>query len=99
MLSQDLRIALRKLLKSPGFTLMCTLVIALGIGINVALFTVVNSVLLRPLPFRDPVHLVRLYEKTLDDRFPFNDNAAGVFAEWKKENKSFSDLGIYGDTG
>lgn len=97
MLSHDLPIALRKLLKSPGFTVMSTLVIALGIGVNVALFTVVQSVLLRPLPFRDPNQLIRLYEKTLGDKYPFNGNAAGVFAQWRKQSNSFSGLGIYGD--
>jgi predicted permease len=96
---RDLKYGLRSLRRAPSFAFVSVLVIALGIGANVALFTVVQSVLLKPLPFRDPSRLFRLYERTLDDKFPFNNNAAGVFAEWKKQSRNFSGLGIYGDTG
>ncbi|HET7346486.1 MAG TPA: permease prefix domain 1-containing protein, partial [Acidobacteriaceae bacterium] len=58
---RDLRYGMRTLLRSPGFALVSILVIALGIGVNAALFTVVRGVLLRPLPFRDPQQLLRLY--------------------------------------
>jgi macrolide transport system ATP-binding/permease protein len=60
--SRDLKYALRTLSRTPGFTLMAVLVMALGIGANSALFTVVRSVLFKPLPYKDPGRLVTLYQ-------------------------------------
>lgn len=93
---QNLRFALRTLRKSPGFTLIAVFVMALGIGATTALFTVVRSVLLKPLPFKDPERLIQLYEHSFDDKYPYNVVAGGVFAEWKKQNHGFSDLAIVG---
>src|SRR5439155_26355300 len=87
--ARDLHYACRTLFRSPGFSVLTILVIALGIGATTALFTVVRSVLLEPLPFKDPARLIRLYEHTLD-KFPYNDSAAGVFTEWKKQSNAFS---------
>jgi predicted permease len=82
----DLKYSFRTLARSPGFTLMAVFVIALGIGANVALFTVVRSVLLNPLPYRDPGQLYTIYEHNQDTK-DFNSYlpvAAGSFAEWQK---------------
>jgi predicted permease len=91
---RDFRYAGRGLARTPGFASVAILVIALGIGASTAVFTVVRSVLLKPLPFKDPDRLVRLYEKSGDGKFQYNDSAAGVFTEWKKQSTSFSDLSI-----
>src|ERR1700739_3221472 len=64
-LARDLRSCLRTLCRTPGFSVIAILVMALGIGANVALFTVVRGVLLKPLPFYDPDRLVMLYEGAL----------------------------------
>jgi len=95
-LLRDLRYGIRTLFRTPGFAVIAVLVIALGIGANVALFTVVRSVLLKPLPYAEPGRLVRLYESSADGRWPFNQNAAGIYAEWKEQNHSFTDLAVIG---
>jgi putative ABC transport system permease protein len=97
LLLRDARFGVRTLRRTPGFAAIAILVMALGIGANVALFTVVRSVLLKPLPYSEPERLVALYEHSADDQFPFNVIAPGVFAEWKKQNRSFSDLALFGD--
>jgi hypothetical protein len=98
-LLRDARIGARTLLRAPGFALTAILVMGLGIGANVTLFTLVRFVLLKPLPFKDPGRLVRLYEHSTDDKFPHNDSAVGIFSEWQKQNLSFTDLAISGDAG
>ena len=95
-LLHDVRYGLRQLRRNPGFTAAAVITLAMGIGTTTALFTVVHSVLLEPLPFKDSGRLVRLYEHSSDDKFPYNNNAAGVFAEWKKQSHGFSDLALVG---
>src|SRR5215472_14439887 len=94
-LLRDLRISIRTLARQPGFSAVVMLVIAVGIGATISLFTVVWSVLLKPLPFDRPEQLVRLYESS--DRFPENVAAPGIYREWKRESRSFSNLAIYKD--
>jgi putative ABC transport system permease protein len=95
-LVRDLRYGIRTLGRTPGFALIAISVMALGIGANVALFTVVRGVLLKPLPFDNPSQLVMLYEHESigGQSFPYNQVAAGVYAEWKKQSHSFRDLAI-----
>ncbi|HKR26865.1 MAG TPA: ABC transporter permease [Acidobacteriaceae bacterium] len=91
---RDFRYAVRTLRRSPGFSLLAMLVMVLGIGANVALFTIVRAVLLNPLPFAEPSGLIKLYEHS-SDRFPFNEVAGGVFAAWEKESHSFAGLALF----
>ena len=93
---RDLSYSARTLLRTPGFAIMAIVVMALGIGANTALFSVVHSVLLKPLPFADPDRLVMLYERSVDTNYPFNIIAPGVYAEWKKDAKSFQSMAIFG---
>ena len=95
-LARDLRFSLRTLRRTPGFTVIAILVMALGIGANVALFTVVRGVLLKPLPFHDPDRLVMLYEAGLqeDDAAGPNVVSGGMYAEWKNQSRSFSSLAL-----
>jgi len=93
-IARDLRNGARSLWRTPRFALVAIFVMALGIGATTALFTVVRSVILQPLPFKEPSRLLHLYEY-LDEGFPYNASAGGVFAEWKKQSTQFSELAIY----
>ena len=94
-LLRDLRISIRTLARQPGFSAVAMLVIAVGMGATISLFTVVWSVLLKPLPFDRPEQLVRLYESS--KRFPWNGPAPGIYREWKRQSKSFSSLALFKD--
>ncbi|HXO35356.1 MAG TPA: ABC transporter permease [Candidatus Acidoferrales bacterium] len=94
-LLRDLQISVRTLFRSVGFSSIAILVIAVGMGATISLFTVVWSVLLKPLPFDRPEQLVRLYESS--DRFPENVVSPGIYGEWKRESRSFSNLALYKD--
>lgn len=89
-----LRCAVRQLLKSPGFTLVAVVGLALGIGANVALFTVVNSVLLRPLPYHEPDRLVRLASTNQDDNLIRVGFSYSRFLDVQQRQQVFSDLAL-----
>jgi putative ABC transport system permease protein len=89
-----LRYALRQLLKSPGFTLVAVVGLALGIGANVALFSVVNSVLLRPLPYHEPDRLVRLASTNLEHDLIRVGFSYARFLEVQQRQHVFSDLAL-----
>src|SRR3981189_3293123 len=90
---QDLRYAARMLRKNPAFTLIAILTLALGIGANTALFSVVNGVLLNPLPFPNPDQLVAVYSRTAN--FKESSSSYPNFLDWQKQNKSFASLGAF----
>jgi len=89
---QNLRYALRQLLKSRGFTLTAILTLALGIGANTAIFTVVYATLLAPMPYPQPDQLVMVWSKIQGDR---NGIAAQDFEDWKHQNNVFTDINAF----
>jgi putative ABC transport system permease protein len=82
--------AIRSLLKSPGFTLASIVALALGIGANTAIFSLVNAVLLRPLPYKDPARLVMLWQQPPSGGM--NDLSAADFQDWRDRNHSFEHM-------
>ena len=94
-LFQDWRFALRVARKSPAFTLVVVLTLALGIGANTLIFSVVNAVLLRPLPFRDPGRLVVAWENDLKHGQQQLDVSRPDYDDWLAQNDVFSDMAIF----
>src|SRR5258708_38130776 len=86
-LFQDFRFGLRMLRKSKGFTLVAVLALALGIGANTSIFSLVNAVLLRPLPYEKPEQLFLVTENWRNS--PGSNVSAGNFADWKAQSRVF----------
>ncbi|MET0624255.1 MAG: ABC transporter permease, partial [Pyrinomonadaceae bacterium] len=89
---QDLRYGLRALWKNPGFTAVAVIALALGIGANSAIFSVVNTVLLRPLPYKDPERLVMVWEENAKSGYPKDTPAVGNFVDWREQNQVFEGM-------
>jgi predicted permease len=98
-LFSDLQLGLRILLRNPGFTVTAILLLALGIGANTAIFSVVNAVLLRPLPYQDPSRIMQIWHVPPAKSFPgmsyFSVSPAN-FLDWQRQNTSFEDMAAYG---
>jgi putative ABC transport system permease protein len=91
-LGRDLRHGLRALRSSPAFTAVALLTLAIGIGAGTAIFSLVNTVLLRPLPVADPARLVVLWEDVTAAGFPRNTPAPANYVDWKAQNQTFEDI-------
>jgi len=92
-LALDVRYALRRIANSPGFTLLVLLILALGIGANSAMFSVVDATLLRPLPFQNPDRLLRVYEtESASGNFPLTGED---YLDWRVQNRTFDDMAVY----
>jgi putative ABC transport system permease protein len=99
-LLRDVRISIRTLFRSPGFSMLAVLVMALCIGATTSLFTVVRSVLLKPLPFRDPDRLVMIYEHFRDpsmnsQEFNYNSVSPADYHDWRAQTHGFEDMAAW----
>jgi predicted permease len=92
---RDVRYGLRTLARAPGFALTAILVMALGIGATTSLFTIVRSVLLRPLPFRDPDQLVMVYEHFRQGNSLYNVVSPADFRDWREQTHGFQDMAAW----
>ncbi|MGZ4897670.1 MAG: ABC transporter permease, partial [Candidatus Angelobacter sp.] len=96
-LPQDLRYGARALVKSPGFSLIAVLTLALGIGANTAIFSVVNGVLLNPLPFHHPDQLVSMFQEI--PNFKNGSISYPNFTDWRRMNTTFTTMAAYRSSG
>src|SRR5215217_2596598 len=93
----DIKFGLRMLLKSPVMTFVALFALTLGIGANTAIFSVVNTVLLRSFPYKDPGQLALVWEKRQGGRTDQNVINLGNFSDWKEQNQVFTDMAVFFD--
>ncbi|HEY7545204.1 MAG TPA: ABC transporter permease, partial [Blastocatellia bacterium] len=91
---KDIRYAIRLLARNPGFSMVAVLALALGIGANSAIFSVVNAVLLNPLPYREPDRLVMIYHKYLDINLPDASLSPPSYIEYRDMTRSFEQVAV-----
>ena len=94
---QDLRFAFRTLGNNPGFAIVAVLALALGIGANSAIFSVVNTLLLRPLPYKNAQQLVMIWENAAHLGFSKNTPSPANFLDWQKQNTVFEDMAAFAE--
>jgi TonB family protein len=97
--ARDLRYAARTLRKSPGFTLTAVAVLALAIGANTAMFSVLNAVLLRPLPYQSPEQLAMLWTQDLTQNLREGRSALWDVEQWRSQTQSFADMATFDSVG
>src|SRR2546426_12266934 len=91
----DIRYAVRNLIKRPGFTAIAVITLALGIGANTAIFSFINALLLKPLPFPDLDRVVAVWERVPSRGVERNEVTVANYLDWRAQNKTFEQLGIY----
>src|ERR671912_686764 len=91
-LLQDLRYGARMLLKHPGYTLIAVITLALGIGANTAIFSIINGVLLRSLPYEQPDQIVTLWENNTKENISRDDVSPGNFLDLRERQQMFSEI-------
>src|SRR5438876_7973031 len=94
-MAQDVRYAVRTLRKSPGFTTTSVATLALAIGANTAMFSVLNGVLFRPLPYRSPEQLAMLWTEVPSQNLREGRSAYLNFEQWRRESKSFAEMAVF----
>ena len=96
-LGQDVRYGLRMLAKNPAFTTIAVLALALGIGANSAIFSVVNAILLRPLPYKNPEQLMMVWENATHLGFPKNTPSPANFLDWRRQTTVFESMAAFAE--
>jgi len=96
---QDIQYGMRVLLRRPSFTIVAVLVLTLAIGANVTIFSFIDTALLRPLPYRDPEQLVKIWDSRQAEVYSRFEASYPDYLDWKQQNQAFSSLAAYGGGG